>query len=222
MYASFTGRQPFFHPSPARLNTRMCRRANPAFAFCTPMTIWCKPKDGIIANHSQVSGCKSDQNLASISAPQPSKSTSISLELLTFIYIRPSREHHGFKNELPTWISRIWDRSNFLAAMCKFVVLVRQIRSAKANHVQWILYSIGVVIYNLTLHPLAKFPGPFIRRAFDFPLYWEIYTGELTMDMQALHDKYGDTVRTSPGSLSYNNPEAWQGDSSTHSNHRIF
>lgn len=98
--------------------------------------------------------------------------------------------------------------SLILCVRCPILVAIL---NTITNHVQYFIFSFARAIYNLTLHPLAKFPGPWLRGAFYFPLYWEIWTGDLTTNSQFLHDKYGDTVRTSPSSLSYNNAQAWQG-----------
>ncbi|KAF7888170.1 uncharacterized protein EAF02_002711 [Botrytis sinoallii] len=67
-----------------------------------------------------------------------------------------------------------------------------------------------VGLYNITFHPLAKIPGPKLRGAFYFPTYWEIWTGDGVANVKKLHDLYGNTVRISPATVSFNNPEAWQ------------
>lgn len=69
----------------------------------------------------------------------------------------------------------------------------------------------AAAIYNVTLHPLAKYPGPKLRGAFYFPQYWDIYTGKTVHKIQEMHDRYGDTVRISPKTLSYTNSQAWKG-----------
>ena len=66
-------------------------------------------------------------------------------------------------------------------------------------------------IYNITFHPLAKFPGPKLRGAFYFPKHVEALKGDSASGLKALHDKYGDTVRIAPNALSYNNAQGWRG-----------
>ncbi|KAH8646891.1 cytochrome P450 [Xylariales sp. PMI_506] len=56
-------------------------------------------------------------------------------------------------------------------------------------------YLIGNAIYSVTLHPLAKFPGPKIAA-----VTW----------LLKLHAEYGTTVRFAPNDLSYSEPRAWK------------
>jgi hypothetical protein len=58
----------------------------------------------------------------------------------------------------------------------------------------YILYSIIVMIYRLTLHPLAKFPGPFLCRiSWYYEIYYEaILGGKLLERLPALHENYGE------------------------------
>ncbi|CZR63463.1 related to isotrichodermin C-15 hydroxylase (cytochrome P-450 monooxygenase CYP65A1) [Phialocephala subalpina] len=74
----------------------------------------------------------------------------------------------------------------------------------------WLLYSLAVAIYNITLHPLAKYPGPKLYAAFTFPHYWQIYNGDQASYVKELHERYGDVVRWAPGLLSFNNPQAFR------------
>jgi hypothetical protein len=56
------------------------------------------------------------------------------------------------------------------------------------------LYLLGLVIYRLYFHPLAKFPGPkyaVISRWHEF--YYEvILKGQFTFKVQELHKQYGE------------------------------
>ena len=62
----------------------------------------------------------------------------------------------------------------------------------------YILYSIIVMIYRLTHHPLAKFPGPFLCRiSWCYEIYYEaILGGKLLEQLPALHEKYGGLTFT--------------------------
>ena len=55
------------------------------------------------------------------------------------------------------------------------------------------LYLLGLVIYRLCFHPLAKFPGPryaAISRWHEF--YYEVVLkGQFTFKVQELHNQYG-------------------------------
>ncbi|KAF7943656.1 uncharacterized protein EAE97_005727 [Botrytis byssoidea] len=89
------------------------------------------------------------------------------------------------------------------------------------------IFCLIVGLYNVTFHPLAKTPGPRLRGTFYFPTYWgklfkkcdklanqtgftEIWTGDGVANPKKLHDLYGNTVRISPATVSFNNSEAWQ------------
>ncbi|KAE9371162.1 toxin biosynthesis cytochrome P450 monooxygenase [Stipitochalara longipes BDJ] len=74
----------------------------------------------------------------------------------------------------------------------------------------YLIASLTIAFYNITLHPLAKFPGPKLYGAFYFPLYWHNYTGNLATVTKDLHEKYGSILRLSPTSLSFTSPEAVQ------------
>jgi hypothetical protein len=59
--------------------------------------------------------------------------------------------------------------------------------------VTYIFYLLGLVIYRLYFHPLAKFPGPkyaAISRWHEF--YYEVVKkGKFTFKVQELHKQYG-------------------------------
>ena len=64
-------------------------------------------------------------------------------------------------------------------------------------------------LYNVFLHPLRKYPGPFLCRA-NF-LKWMLVQckGESSNYLQELHKKYGKVVRIEPNSLSFIESQAW-------------
>ena len=56
-----------------------------------------------------------------------------------------------------------------------------------------VVYALGLVLYRLYLHPLAKFPGPRIA-AFTtlYEAYFEIaLKGQYSKQISKLHDQYG-------------------------------
>ncbi|KAH9884566.1 cytochrome P450 [Xylariomycetidae sp. FL2044] len=65
------------------------------------------------------------------------------------------------------------------------------------------LYWLGSIVYSLTLHPLAKFPGPLLGASSRLPFWIACITGQQVTWMRALHEQYGPVVRYSPGDLSY-------------------
>lgn len=72
-------------------------------------------------------------------------------------------------------------------------------------------YVLIRAIYNITLHPLAKYPGPKLYGAFTFRRYWDTYNGNQVCTTRVLHEKYGDVVRCGPNLLSFSTPQALRG-----------
>lgn len=72
-----------------------------------------------------------------------------------------------------------------------------------------IVSCIGRVLYNVYLHPLRSFPGPWFARASRVPfLYYQI-GGRLPQEVMKWHKKYGDTIRIAPNELSFIQGQAW-------------
>ncbi|KAK1978747.1 cytochrome P450 [Colletotrichum cereale] len=60
------------------------------------------------------------------------------------------------------------------------------------------------ILYNVTLHPLTKYPGPKLWAATRIPY-------ALMITILDLHRRYdADVVRVSPNELSYQHPDAWK------------
>ena len=58
------------------------------------------------------------------------------------------------------------------------------------------LYNLGLTIYRLFFHPLAKFPGPRLAAATE---YYEIYfdlikDGQFIWEMERMHNQYGTVL----------------------------
>ncbi|KAK4163687.1 cytochrome P450 [Cladorrhinum sp. PSN259] len=70
------------------------------------------------------------------------------------------------------------------------------------------LYFTINVIYNLFLHPLARVPGPQLWAATRLRFIRSLVTGDLNRDVQKLHEKYGEVVRTAPDEVSFSSEEA--------------
>jgi len=74
-----------------------------------------------------------------------------------------------------------------------------------ASALAYVLWTVTNGIYNLCLHPLAKFPGP---RWAAFSRWWmtnlEIFQGKnLAEELVTLHATYGDVVRIGPNELHF-------------------
>lgn len=72
------------------------------------------------------------------------------------------------------------------------------------------LYITIHAIRNLWFHPLSKYPGPFLWRAFRFPFLKAMVSGQLPHQIRHLHRQYGDVVRVAPDELSFIDPTAWR------------
>ncbi|KAI2614033.1 cytochrome P450 ClCP1 [Hypoxylon fragiforme] len=73
-----------------------------------------------------------------------------------------------------------------------------------------IVYFVALSIYNVFLHPLRSFPGPFLWRMSHIPRSLTLVRGKLPIHMKNLHAKYGPVVRISPNELAFSDPQAWK------------
>lgn len=71
-----------------------------------------------------------------------------------------------------------------------------------------VLYLLGLVIYRLTLHPLAKYPGPLFARVSDWYGVYHAWLGDRHLNQYRVHQKYGPMVRLAPDLLSINHIDA--------------
>ncbi|RVX68772.1 hypothetical protein B0A52_07658 [Exophiala mesophila] len=73
-------------------------------------------------------------------------------------------------------------------------------------------YLVGLVIYRLFFHPLAKFPGPkyaAISRWHEY--YYDVHLqGQFLFYIKTLHDKYGPIVRITPDELHILDSDYWE------------
>lgn len=66
----------------------------------------------------------------------------------------------------------------------------------------------GFIVYQLYLHPLAKYPGPLLGRITRLYDLYHAYVGDKHVLLHQLHQKYGTVVRFTPNTLSINDPAA--------------
>ena len=64
------------------------------------------------------------------------------------------------------------------------------------------------VTYQRLLHPLAKYPGPFLAAFTDFHKFYLFWSLRIDQKILSLHQKYGPIVRIAPNELSFWNAEA--------------
>ncbi|CAG8908965.1 unnamed protein product [Penicillium egyptiacum] len=72
------------------------------------------------------------------------------------------------------------------------------------------LYLVGLLVYNVYFHPLAKYPGPKSMAATRLPYIRMILGGRFPQKTKALHQQYGDVVRIAPDELSFIDGAAWK------------
>ncbi|XPT03176.1 hypothetical protein M3J09_012277 [Ascochyta lentis] len=70
--------------------------------------------------------------------------------------------------------------------------------------------SVVRIIYRLFFHPLASYPGPFLARCTSWYAAYQSYTGNIHLDIEWCHEKYGDVVRYRPNGLLVNTIEGLQ------------
>lgn len=74
----------------------------------------------------------------------------------------------------------------------------------------YLLYGLSVCIYRVTLHPLARFPGPKLAAAtFWYEFYYDLFPRKLQYlwKIEELHKRYGPIVRINPIHLHINDPD---------------
>lgn len=72
-------------------------------------------------------------------------------------------------------------------------------------------YTLVKIIYNVSFHPLSKFPGPILAAATQIPISVQSWNGNLPHWLRSLHDHYdSDIIRTSPNDISIISASAWK------------
>jgi cytochrome P450 len=68
----------------------------------------------------------------------------------------------------------------------------------------------AIIVYNLYLHPLAKYPGPWHLAISDVFYARMIVGGNVHNQLLQMHEKYGEVVRIAPNDLSFTGAGAWK------------
>ncbi|KAK7427324.1 hypothetical protein QQZ08_006093 [Neonectria magnoliae] len=88
--------------------------------------------------------------------------------------------------------------------------LIESLLAALAQH--WVLILVTLFltwhVKNRYHNGLNKYPGPFLASLTDWWRFFDVYKRRPERTLRALHDKYGDIVRTGPNSLSFSDPAA--------------
>ncbi|PYH91554.1 putative cytochrome P450 [Aspergillus ellipticus CBS 707.79] len=79
-----------------------------------------------------------------------------------------------------------------------FIYLQPFLRVASWGLFAGFVYVIGLGIYRLYFHPLAKYPGPWLAKLTTWRAVYHGKRGDLHVDMLRCHKKYGPVVRYAP------------------------
>ncbi|KAL9619805.1 MAG: hypothetical protein Q9160_005641 [Pyrenula sp. 1 TL-2023] len=71
---------------------------------------------------------------------------------------------------------------------------------------------LGVFIYRLTFHPLAKYPGPWLAKVSDLDAAFYAMLGQTHLVIYRAHQRYGPIVRLGPNKLVFESADALQGE----------
>lgn len=69
-------------------------------------------------------------------------------------------------------------------------------------------YVLGLIVYRIYFHPLAKYPGPLLAKISDLYSTYHALRGDRHLEFWRCHEKYGNVVRFGPNSLSFNSNTA--------------
>ncbi|ESZ91878.1 hypothetical protein SBOR_7743 [Sclerotinia borealis F-4128] len=71
-----------------------------------------------------------------------------------------------------------------------------------------VVYLTLLTIYRLTIHPLAKYPGPLLAKITDWYSVYHAWKGDRHLEFYRCHEKYGPVFRFGPDSISINSNTA--------------
>ncbi|KAF2458928.1 cytochrome P450 [Lineolata rhizophorae] len=66
------------------------------------------------------------------------------------------------------------------------------------------VYIVGVVVYRLFFHPLARYPGPLLAKITGWHAAYHAWRGDRHLEFWRCHEKYGSIYRWAPNSISVN------------------
>jgi hypothetical protein len=70
------------------------------------------------------------------------------------------------------------------------------------------IWGLAYVVYMRYLHPLARYPGPFVASLTNVWKAYTMYQGQMEYVIRDLHDKHGSIVRIGPNDLVISHPDA--------------
>ncbi|KAL6852994.1 hypothetical protein ACO1O0_007543 [Amphichorda felina] len=70
------------------------------------------------------------------------------------------------------------------------------------------LYTLGLAVYRIFFHPLARYPGPLIAKLTNAHQLYHAWRGDRHLEFWRMHQRYGPVVRFGPNCLSFNSAAA--------------
>lgn len=70
------------------------------------------------------------------------------------------------------------------------------------------MQTLGLAVYRIFFHPLARYPGPVIAKLTDAYQLYHAYRGDRHLEFWRLHQRYGPAVRFGPNSLVFDSAPA--------------
>lgn len=104
------------------------------------------------------------------------------------------------------------------ALLTAVVSLLEHMNAYANSHKVIVLYG----VYNAWVHPLRRYPGPILWRAFRIPYVVSTHKGQLHKRLQDFHTIYGPVVRIAPDELSYADSRAWKDIYTNRPGHQLF
>ena len=108
-----------------------------------------------------------------------------------------------------SWDSSQWTIWQAVTSIIGIVWLYIDSEVAISQLLQLFVYRLLRAVYNLTLHPLAKFPGPIYTAISRYPLVFVHFRGKQYQFVEHLHNYHGPIVRIAPDELTITDARAW-------------
>ncbi|PFH57170.1 hypothetical protein XA68_15415 [Ophiocordyceps unilateralis] len=71
-----------------------------------------------------------------------------------------------------------------------------------------VVWTLGLAVYRIFFHPLAKYPGPLLAKVTNIHQLYHAYKGDRHLEFWRMHQRYGQIVRFGPNAVSFNSSQA--------------
>ncbi|KAI5918541.1 cytochrome P450 [Camillea tinctor] len=82
-------------------------------------------------------------------------------------------------------------------------------QAASLLGIGYFIWGIGIAVYRVTLHPLARIPGPRVATmSYWYEIYYEVVLeGQYFKRIKNMHSEYGPIVRINPDEVHFDDPD---------------